>query len=89
MTFAELETDTFRRIREATGSGVYFSTNDIRDAINAGCREWRSRPDVQIALWAQRYRRGEIMPDAIPPEQREAVMVWLLSHPKQARRISA
>lgn len=39
MTFAEQKADVFRRIREATGSGVYFSTQDIGDAINAGYME--------------------------------------------------
>lgn len=39
MTFAELQTDVFRRLREATTSGVYFSTEDIKEAINAGYME--------------------------------------------------
>lgn len=39
MTFAELQADTHRRIREASGSGVYFSVEDIKAAINAGYME--------------------------------------------------
>lgn len=39
MTFAEMQTEVFRRLREASCSGVYFSTYDIQDAINAGYME--------------------------------------------------
>lgn len=39
MTFLELQTDTKRMIREATGSGIYFSDEDIRTAINDGYME--------------------------------------------------
>jgi hypothetical protein len=37
---------------------------------------------VRIARFANSYRRGEITADDIPMFEREAVMVYLLEHPR-------
>lgn len=39
MTLAEMHADVKRRLHEASGSGVYFAYNDIRDALHAGYME--------------------------------------------------
>lgn len=39
MTLAELRADLKRRLDEASGSGVYFGTEDLNEAINAGYLE--------------------------------------------------
>lgn len=39
MTFLELQQETHRLLREADCGGIYFSTEDIREAINAGYME--------------------------------------------------
>ena len=50
MTFVELKDETFRQVREATGSGVYFSTDDIGAAVNAGYAELSDATE-----WCEEY----------------------------------
>ena len=56
MTFAELQTETFRRIREAVGSGVYFSTEDIKDALNDGYAELSD-----VTEWFEEYLEIDLL----------------------------
>lgn len=44
----------------------------------------RQRERQAEAIWylAERYRAGKLTADDLTPAEREAVMVWLVEHPK-------
>lgn len=58
MTFAEIQAEIRRRVRESTDSGIFFSTEDIKEAANAGYMELSDATE-----WCEDAREIDLLKD--------------------------